>query len=705
LAIDPSVVWNKNKLSSILTQTIYRETCLYKSKDDCYDNLLKFLKVLKIDNFSSKEKKVKSLIKEKINAQIARTKVTSVILKTELTEDENFEVERMNLAWVSVFNNSIYVNPEQINDVNFVISKIWNIVEIENERLKKLLSKRALKYVKIYNRLSLSASEYLNWEIEKEKNDIKNGVIDKKDAFSTFVILEPKQTRFYPESGLASQVVWFLDSSKVGRYWIEWYYDELLKWKKWIKIYKSWTAGWEIDPTATKEEEKAVNWADIVLTIDRNIQNFVERELEDKVKFFKANKGSVTIMNPKTGEILAMANYPSYNPNKFWDVYEIEKVSPLKYSDPTFDLAWLPLLIEDKAEWEKYFYKWELLYLRKATDEEIKLGTKTLYKFKNNIWPESYRNNAIEYVYEPWSIFKPIVMAIWLDSWDVHRFDSYLDKGYAEIDNFKIKNVAKQCNGYNTYQNAINWSCNAWMIDIIQKIGKSLMYKYLWDFGFLEKTWIPLLWEQNYKISPYEQWSRADLFTMSYGRWLVLTNQLQMAQAYSILANGWIYYEPHIIKEFRYDNGRVVKNEPNPLRRVIKEDTSKEITKMLQEWMLRDKKGEAIWASVKWYVEWYNLAWKTWTSGYVKKWKYEVMEWRVDSLWASIAHFAWYWPVQNPKFVIIVRLDRPKYNRYYKDASAQYWGQTSAVIFKNIASYLLDYYKIPKSNTNNKTEK
>jgi cell division protein FtsI/penicillin-binding protein 2 len=86
-----------------------------------------------------------------------------------------------------------------------------------------------------------------------------------------------------------------------------------------------------------------------------------------------------------------------------------------------------------------------------------------------------------------------------------------------------------------------------------------------------------------------------------------------------------------------------------------------------------------------WAVEWYSLAWKTWTAEIPYKWRYETWPWYTN------ASYAWYWPVEDPKFTIVVKLERPR--------TSQYWGSTSAYIFKDIATYLFDYYEIPKKET------
>ena len=118
------------------------------------------------------------------------------------------------------------------------------------------------------------------------------------------------------------------------------------------------------------------------------------------------------------------------------------------------------------------------------------------------------------------------------------------------------------------------------MIDIIQKIGPSLFDKYIREFGFGGKTNITLDGENYAQISPYEKWSRTQLFTMSFGQGISAT-MLQMATAYSVIANGGVYMQPYIIDSVAYPDGRKVDSIPNPIRRVIKEDTAKRVTAML----------------------------------------------------------------------------------------------------------------------------
>jgi cell division protein FtsI/penicillin-binding protein 2 len=286
-----------------------------------------------------------------------------------------------------------------------------------------------------------------------------------------------------------------------------------------------------------------------------------------------------------------------------------------------------------------------------------------------------YTNDAIASLYEPGSIMKAVTVAIWIDTWDIGRYHMYMDKWEVTIDNFHIKNDSDKCLWYHSFAHALNYSCNVWMIRIAQKIGKVLMHQYFNDFGFWELTGITLNGEVFSQIKPWERWSIAQLLTSSYGLWVSVT-PLQMAQAYSVLANGWEYVKPRIIKSIAFPSGKVIEYKKETERKVIKKSTSDIVTSMLYD-------GIENWVAKNAKVPWYSMAWKTWTSQIPYKWTYETW------VWSTIASFAWYGPVQDPRFVIVVKLERPRIHGWYG------W-RTSAFLFKEISEYLLDYYGIPR---------
>jgi cell division protein FtsI/penicillin-binding protein 2 len=273
---------------------------------------------------------------------------------------------------------------------------------------------------------------------------------------------------------------------------------------------------------------------------------------------------------------------------------------------------------------------------------------------------------------------KAITVAIWIDTWEIKANDFYYDKWYAKVWKFTIYNVASACTWNHTYSHALNYSCNVWMINIARKIWKSLFYDYLKDFWFWELTRITLEWEISWRVIPFEEWTRSKLFTTSYWLWISVT-PLQMVMSYATIANGWVLYRAKILKSIKYNiNWKeiFIKPKSDPIRRVLKESTSKIVTKMLVD-------SINMWVAKHWKVPGYLLAWKTWTSDIASHWWYE--KW----VWSTNASFIWFWPAQDPQFVILVKLRRPRTKKYG-------W-ETSAYIFSDIAKYLLGYYWISKN--------
>lgn len=677
LAIDPIWKWDSAKLIIFLKDIIFNEICVWKSEKICKDNLFSFLKVLDLDDFEYSDDYINKSILEYIKLKLTETKITSVLLTDSLTELESIKINSLWLKGIYINKTNLYVNPEEISDKHIIAVELSKIISVLEVRIEDMIIKRDKRYTPLLSKLSIEWSEKIEKYIEEEKAAFKRWIIEEEDSIFNFIILTPYPQRFYPENKTASQVIWFVDNSGRWQYWLEWYFDEILKWNDGYIIARTDISSRTIDPISLKTWDLLWKWAKIYSTIDRNIQNKVEQVLAEWVKNERANKWTVVVMNPMTWEIIAMANYPSYDSNNPWDVYMLEKVSYTKYPNPLIDLKGFPIFIENTKKWKPFYYNSKKIFLIEATEDEIWNPAIIKYKYVNDYWPEVYRNWAISDLYEPGSIMKAFTVAIWLDTWEINENSMYQDNWSLDIDQFTISNVSKKCLWYHSYGHALNYSCNVWMIRIAQKYWRVLAYKYLQDFWFDRKTDITLSGEVTWKIRNLNQWSISNLLTSSYWLWVSVT-PLQMAAAYSVLANWWIYIKPHIIDTIEYPDWKVLKYKTEEEYRVIKTEISKIITKMLVDSITN-------WVAKTWFVEWYTLAWKTWTSQIASKWWYE--DWQAS----TYASFAWYWPAEDPKFVIIIKLDRPR--------TSIYWWVTSWKIFKEISEYLLDYYKIPKKNT------
>ncbi len=677
IAIDPQAQWNKQKLVEYLTDIVYTEICDYTEKKTCYDNLLRFLRKLEIENFEYTEDVIKKYISERITKKVLQEKVTSVLLENTISFEQEQEIRSWNIPWVYPTEAGLYVNPEELSQPEQFSEKYIALFGGKKSDVLHAIRKRDLRYVPIYNKLSLVVSDEIQTYIQEEKQAIWQRILQKEESIGAFIILSPHAQRIYPEKTIGSQVIGFLDGEGVWHYWVEWFFQEDLKWNPWALVGRKDAKGRSIEFDALRHEsKKALEGIDIYTTIDRNIQRKVEDILEAGVKKYRANKGSVVIMEPKTGKILSLANYPKYDPNNPGEVYDLKKVNYVEYKKPEEDLLGKVVYVEDNELGEKFIYAGKPIYLREAKREEYADYSKDKYTYRNEFGAGVYKNDTISSLYEPGSIMKSITFAIGVDTGEIRPYEFYNDVWRVVIDNFPISNVDKKCLWYNTFAHALNFSCNVWMVRIVQRIGKALLHKYIYDFGFWDITGIPLSGEIYGKITPYEKWPTSKLLTTSYGLGISVT-PLQMAAAYSVLANGGIYMKPYLIDHIVKNNGEKIYYKPEKLRRVIKPSTSKTMIQMLVESI---EKGVAKNGAVAWY----KVAGKTGTSQIAYKWGYE------DGVASTYASFAWFAPAEDPKFVIVVKLERPR--------TSPYGWSTSAFIFSQIAEEILQYYQIPKKD-------
>lgn len=675
IAIDPQIEWDKSKLESFLTDILYNEMCYIKTSWECYNELLRFLRVLEIPEYQYSEEYIKELISSNVEKRISKNKITSVKLRETISPEDQALVASWNLPGVYPWENGLYVNPEEIINPEEFAVRYTGLFWWEIEQIIFAVRTRDLRFVPIYQKLSLASSDVIEQYIDDENIALSQWIIDKQESIGWFIILNPHAQRIYPESIIGSQILWFLDNWWVWRYGLEGYFNDLLRWNPWELVAKKDIKGRSITPISFWEDSiNALEWVDIKTTIDRNVQRKVETILEAGVKKYRANKGSIVVLEPKTGRILSMANYPSYDPNNPGEVYELKKVNYVEYPNPETDLLWRVVFVEDIERGDAYIYDGKQIYLREALREEYGDFEKTKYTYKNGFWAAVYQNETISSLYEPGSIMKTITIAAGIDSWEIKRYDFYQDDGKVTIDNFTIRNVDSKCLGYNTFQHAFDYSCNVWMIRIVQRMGKALLHKYFTDFWFGEKTEVTLDGEVTAKIEPYERWSTAKLLTSSYGLWVSVT-PLQIASAYATIANGWVYMKPYLVESIKYSDGKEVNFSPQASRRVLKAETADIVTDMLVASVDDGVAGNG-------RVEGYSIAGKTWTSQIAFRGAYETWEASTNG------SFAWYAPAEDPKFVILVKLDRPR--------TSQFWGATSAYMFWELAKELLDYYGIPK---------
>ncbi len=416
-----------------------------------------------------------------------------------------------------------------------------NIKEEDKEKTAKFLSDLfELDYEKTLKKVKKRSSiETIAKKIDKEKTD-ELRIWMKNNNITTGINIDEDTKRYYPNNELASHFIGFCGSDNQGLDGIEAKYEEVLKGSKGRIIKVTDAKGGEIG----KEGENyvsAIDGKDLVVSVDMTIQSICEKYLKQAcIDNICTDGGNVVAMNPKTGDILAMVTYPSYNLN-----------SPYEITNE-----------EIKANWESLT----------ATERSENLQA---------MW----RNKAIADTYEPGSTFKTVTSSAALQEGitQTDKEGEFCCTGGIEIAGVRIKCWRYyRPHGSESLRQALMNSCNPVFIGLGQKIGVSKYYEYLNKFGFLSKTGIELPGEakgiflKEGKVGPVE------LATISFGQRFEVT-PLQMVTAVSTIANKGVRLKPRVVKKIiDSKTGEVEEIAPQEVERVIDEKTANEVLSMME---------------------------------------------------------------------------------------------------------------------------
>ncbi len=651
-----------------------------------------------------------------IEDRIRRQTVTFVPLLYSANKKQIADVVNMRIPgiYVNDAQKLVYTNPDlvdqsAIGDISRLLSPV---LKQDPSVLKNRRLQRPLRYVPVMGRLPPELSRKIR-EL-KVKHAKEAAVKAAKDpngktsaqAYDAFraVAMIPEHWRFYPDTRIASHVIGFINTQSEPQYGIERTYDSVLRGQKGSIASVSDPFGGQI----VSSDQKFIDPRDgstITLTIDRFIQSKVEELLDAMVKKVDAESGQVIIIDPYTGRIVAMANAPLFDNNSYAAVYEKEPIviDPNREKQIVVEVfnpetnarvvkAYVPDIepegrtrlspeIQDKLKEFEALYELPsisryYMYLGDNNRREVfpTIHKGVWLKYKNNIGIGSYVNRNVQEVYEPGSVMKSVTMAIAIDQGEVSPLDIYNDTGAVKIADRTIKNALNTYYGISTMVDCIDFSINTCMTWVSQKLGRKLFRSALEQFGFGRISGIELDNEQPGDLEPWSGWDVTETATRSFGQGIT-TTPLQMITAYTALANGGKLMRPTIVDQIEHADGTIDKRQPTIVAQVIKPETASTITAMLVHSAQFGfaKAGK---------VNGHRIAGKTGTSQIAGPGgKYE------SGTGSTIATYAGYAPADHPKFVILVKLDRPK-----KD---DFGSKSAAPLFKDIAQFLFDYYGIP----------
>ena len=281
--------------------------------------------------------------------------------------------------------------------------------------------------------------------------------------------------------------------------------------------------------------------------------------------------------------------------------------------------------------------------------------------------PPPFEDPAISYQYEPGSVFKIVTVAAALDSGTATPDTVYYDGGEIEVGGQVIMNASRRAYGNQTITQALVESLNVGMAWLSTKMGADTFYQYVWGFGFGQPTGVDLEGEvpgQVWLPGDYEHWHDSNLGTNSFGQGLAVT-PLQMATAVATVANDGTRLRPHIVARRTDPDGTVFVSRPVTEGQPISAETARQLTEMMVQ-VVEEGAEKA-------KVDGYRVAGKTGTAqipipgGYDKE--------------STIASFAGFGPVDDPQFVILIKLDRPKTSAWAIDTAAPAFSRLASRLF------------------------
>ena len=285
-----------------------------------------------------------------------------------------------------------------------------------------------------------------------------------------------------------------------------------------------------------------------------------------------------------------------------------------------------------------------------------------------------FNNPIIAKPWEPGSVFKPLIMASAINEGLVQPDTKEVFSNKISVDSYEIHTSTDEAYGEETMTQVLENSDNVAMVWISEKLGKETEYKYLKDFGFGRKLGIELDTENPGDVLDVKKWSNTQRATISFGQGIT-TTPLQLVNAMGAIANGGVLMKPYVVSEVQNSEGKNDVNQPQEVKRVLNTDVANKVKDMMVSVVVNGHGKNA-------GVEGYKVAGKTGTAqvpapggGYYKD--------------RHIGSFVGFAPADDPKFVMLVKLDNPK-NVDWAESSA-------APTFGEMAAWLLDYFRVPLS--------
>jgi len=377
----------------------------------------------------------------------------------------------------------VFASPKKIKNFEETAEALSQILNLDkNSVLEQLEKDRDKFYSPIKRKLT-----------QKEVEDLEKLNLEE-------IYISEEKVRYYPQENLASQVIGFLGAQGIGQYGLEESFNDILE--------------------NGKEFAEIKKGPDLTLTIDYNIQFEAEKLLQGAKENLEIESGQIIVIEPNSGKIIALANFPNFNPNQY----------------------------------EKY-----------AQEENL----------------EIFKNSVTQKLFEPGSVFKPMTMAAALEEEKITPQTTYVDEGQVKVDGWlkPIYNYGGKVYGEQTMTNVLEKSINTGAVFVQKQLGENLFLNYFEKFGFFEPTGIDI--RETYSENNVIKNGRAINFaTASFGQGIEMTS-IQLVRAYCAIANGGKLIKPYLVEKTLENGTQIEEIQPEVSSSIISSKTSRQLTAML----------------------------------------------------------------------------------------------------------------------------
>lgn len=526
------------------------------------------------------------------------------------------------------------VSGEEYKDI--IAKKLAEILELEEEAVREKMEKTWSMY------------ETLRTRVDRDIGDEIRAFIADNETGRTIqgIHLSSDAKRYYPYGALASHVIGFLDGDNKGAYGLEAIYEEELQGTKGVEVTAKDANGSQI-MFQYEQHYDAEDGNSLQLTLDANIQSYLERGLEDMVSKFGGKYGATgVVMDPRNGAILAIASNPNYDVNEPRQLYTEKFQEELAQVDEEYPPE------PGKEHSAEYYDK--LAELQK----------------------KQWRSKAVNDTYEPGSTFKVLTLAMGLEEGVINLNSNFTCNGGLQVGDRFINCSNKLGHGSQNLKEAVGHSCNPAFISIGLAVGSNKFYDYMLDFGLQDKTGVDLQGDVGGILIDRDIFVKADIYlaTNSFGQTFNVT-PLQLITAQSACINGGYLYTPYVVEKELDSDGNVIKqHDATPVRQVISEETSATVRDIL-EYVVSDGGGR------NGQVAGYRIGGKTGTAD-----KTGIKD--ENGYNEVVVSFMCFAPADDPQVIMLLTLDTPSRFTGTFVSGGNMAAPTASAIMSDILPYL-----------------